>query len=326
MRVLIVGAAGFAGRYLARELLARGHEVWGGTRSGGSDEAPAPRSGGPARPDDLPPIRLLRCDVTRAREVEVALEEARPDAVALLAGVAWPPAANLDPPEAYLVHGVGTATLLTAAARLGRPVRVLVVTSSEVYGPADATALPLTEESPLRPATIYAASKAAADLAAAAFAISRACDVVRARPFNHTGPGQRRDFVCPDFAAQVAAIVRGRRPPVIEVGNLEVRRDFSDVRDVVRGYAAALEQGRGGEAYNLCSGRATSIREILETLCELGGIRPEIRRAEGRWRSGEVPALWGSWRKAERDLGWRPAIELRRTLEDVLARALQDDA
>ena len=324
MRVLIIGAAGFAGRYLARELLSRGHEVFGGTRSGGTDEAPGPRADGVPRPDDLPEIPLLRCDVTSGEQVEEGIDASRADVVALLAGLASPPAANLDPAEAFRVHAVGVATLLDRVSRASRPIRALIVTSSEVYGAISPEDLPITESVGLRPTTIYAASKAAADIAAAAFAASRGCDVVRMRPFNHTGPGQRRDFVCPDFAGQVAEIVRGRRDPVLEVGNLEVRRDFCDVRDVVRGYADAIERGRAGEVYNLCSGRATAIREILETLCSLAGVRPEVRPAPGRKRGGEMPAVWGSAARAKEDLGWEPGIELRRTLEDVLSRAIED--
>src|SRR5690606_28947690 len=140
-----------------------------------------------------------------------------------------------------------TVHVLQAAARSAHPPRVLLVTSSEAYGEVDPAHMPIDESTPLRPTTIYAASKASADLAARAFALQQGLDVVRVRAFNHTGPGQRPDFVCSDFAHQVAAIAAGRKPPVMEVGNLDVARDFSDVRDVVRGYVAALVRGRSGE-------------------------------------------------------------------------------
>jgi GDP-4-dehydro-6-deoxy-D-mannose reductase len=322
MRVLIVGAAGFAGRHLARELLARGHEVIGGTRSGGSDEAPPARPDGRVWPDALPAIPLVRCDVRSPQGVAAALAEADPQAVFLLAGVAHPPLANRHPEIAFAVHVMGAVHVMTAVESRGLPTRVLLVTSSEVYGRVGPADLPVREETPLRPEGIYAASKAGADLAAAAFASARGLDVVRLRPFNHTGPGQRPEFVCPDFAAQIAGIVQGRRPARMEVGNLDVRRDFTDVRDVVRGYALALERGRAGEAYNLCSGRAVAIREILDTLCEVGGARPEVVVAAGRRRGPEVPVLYGSADKAAAQLGWRPEIPLRETLRDVLQRAL----
>jgi len=324
MRVLIVGAAGFAGRYLARELLARGHDVVGGTRSGGSDEAPAARPGGGEWPDALPRIPLLACDVRSPEQIASALDATAPDAVLLLAGLASPPEANADPAAAFEVHVLGTVHVLAAMARSAPRARALIVTSSEVYGRVAARDLPIREDAPLRPEAMYAASKAGADLAAAAFGASRGLDVVRLRPFNHTGPGQRPTFVCPDFASQIAAIVAGRRPPQMEVGNLDVRRDFSDVRDVVRGYALALERGRPGEAYNLCSGAPTAIREILDVLCDLAGVRPEIRAAPGRTRGGEIQTLYGSFEKAAAELGWRPELPLRTTLGDVLDRALEE--
>jgi GDP-4-dehydro-6-deoxy-D-mannose reductase len=321
MRVLIAGAAGFAGRYLARELVARGHEVFAGTRSGGTDEAPVGREG-EGRPDLLPPVPLLPCDVTSRAQVEAAIAAARPDAVVLLAGLAMPAAANAEPERAFDVHALGAVHVLEAVARVTPSARAAIVTSSEVYGRFSPDELPLDEATPLRPESVYGASKAAADLAAAAIGAARGLDVVRLRPFNHTGPGQVRDFVCPDFAAQVAAIARGRRPARVEVGNVDVRRDVSDVRDVVRGYALALERGRAGEAYNLCSGREVAIRSILETLCELAGIQPEVATVPGRARAAEPPVVFGSFAKAAEELAWQPEIPLRRTLEDILALAL----
>ncbi|HEY8514987.1 MAG TPA: GDP-mannose 4,6-dehydratase [Candidatus Binatia bacterium] len=311
MRVLVFGVTGFAGRYLARELRELGHEVWGAARRPSSDAAAR-------HPIALDGVRLLRCDVGEAEEVRDVLAAAQPDAIVLLSGVSSPPEANRRPQDAYRVHVGGTLNVLSAVASTQPSRRVLLVTSSEVYGASGRDASPLTEDVPLQPTTVYAASKAAADLAAKAFAASHGCDVVCVRPFNHTGPGQREDFVCPDFAAQVAGIALGRRAPVIEVGNLDVRRDFTDVRDVVRGYVAALLRGRRGETYNLCSGHGTSIREILTTLCELAGVEPEVRPAAARQRPAEVPAYWGSARKAEVELGWRPEIPLRTTLADLL--------
>ena len=280
----------------------------------------------PSGADPPVSIPLVRCDVTSPPDVAAVIGEVSPEAIVLLAGLASPPAAHADPVGAYRVHALGSVALLTEVSRLRPGARVLVVTSSEVYGVVDAGALPLTETSVLRPASIYAASKAAADLAAGAFFASRGLDVVRVRPFNHTGPGQRRGFVCPDFALQVAAIHLGQQPPVIEVGNLEARRDFSDVRDIARGYRLALTEGRAGEVYNLCSGRAIAIRDVLDALCDLGGVRPEIRTDPGRRRPVDVPAYWGSAEKAARELGWQPEIPWRRTLGDLLSAAVADEA
>jgi len=305
MRVLILGITGFAGGHLAPALEAAGHEVIGaarGVQGNGRDAAGR---------------ELLCCDVTRSEDVAAAFAAARPEAVVVLAGMASSPAAQRDPAQAYQVHALGAVHVLTTAARSERPPRILLVTSSEAYGEVSPDELPLTEEAPLRPTSIYAASKASADLAGRAFAVSEGLDVIRARSFNHTGPGQRPDFVCADFARQVAGIAAGRRAPQMEVGNLDVRRDFSDVRDIVRGYVAALERGRSGEVYNLCSGRAILVRSVLEDLCAIAGVRPEVRVAAARRRRAEVPVYYGSARKAEVELGWRPEIPWAQTLADL---------
>lgn len=311
MRVLVLGATGFAGRYLVRELARRGHDVRGAARS------PVPDAGA-RHPIGLDGVPLLRCDVADAEQVRDVLAAVRPEGIVVLSGVASPPEANRRPDLAYAVHAVGTVNVLEAVAAGHRATRVLVVTSSEAYGSTGVTESPLREQAALRPTTIYAASKAAADLAAGAFAASRGVDVVRVRPFNHTGPGQRTEFVCPDFATQVSAIAAGTRPPLIEVGNLDVSRDFLDVRDVVRGYADALVSGKAGEVYNLCSGRGITIRSILDDLCALAGVAPEIRVAPERFRPAEVPAYWGSGEHAAQALGWRPEVPWSTTLRDLL--------
>lgn len=311
MRTLIFGVTGFAGRYLVGELARRGHEVWGASRSLDPGSA--------AHPLSIARLPLLRCDVADAAQVRDVLGAVRPDAIVLLSGLASPPEADRHPAQAFAVHVGGTVSVLQTMAEVCRAARVLLVTSSEAYGRAGIDASPLGEDAPLLPTSVYAASKAAADLAAEALARSRGLDVVRVRPFNHTGAGQRADFVCPDFARQVADIAAGRRAAVLEVGNLDVRRDFSDVRDIVRGYADALEHGRAGEVYNLCSGRAITIRSILDELCALAGVAPEIRSTPERFRPAEVPAYWGSGAKAEAAWGWRAETPWRKTLADLLA-------
>jgi GDP-4-dehydro-6-deoxy-D-mannose reductase len=286
--------------------------VWGAAR-GRSEGRP-----GRCTIDDRE-IPVVPCDVTDPGQVAAALDRSSPDAVVLLAGIAFTPQAERDPAMAYRVHAMGAVHLLEAVARRPGAMRVLLVTSGAIYGPVPEEQLPLREEAPLRPTTVYAASKAAADLAGGAFARSLGLDVVRVRPFNHTGPGQRTDFVCPDFAAQVASIARGEREPVIEVGNLDARRDFTDVRDVARGYALALHRGRSGEAYNLCRGSAIAVGDVLRELCAIAGIDPEVQTAPHRQRRSETSAHFGSAEKARTELGWEPAIPWRRTLEDLLA-------
>jgi GDP-4-dehydro-6-deoxy-D-mannose reductase len=307
MRVLVLGAAGFAGRHLCAELLARGHTV-----------LPAGRS--TPEPGFLPRgcESWKGCDVTDPVAVRVALEAAAPEAVVALAGISSPPVANRDPSTAFRVNALGVVHLLEAIERSGARVRAAIVSSGEIYGPGGPSGSPIAETEPPRPASLYAVSKAAADEAARAYA-ARGLDVVVLRPFNHAGPGQARGFVCTDFASQVASVARGLRRGPIEVGDLDAVRDFTDVRDVVRGYALALERARSGEVYNLCSGRPVPVREILDGLCSIAGIAPEVRVAHDRRRPGEDRGSFGSREKAARELGWEPGIPLRRTLEDVLA-------
>ncbi len=320
MRVLILGVTGFAGGYLATEMARRGAEVWGAARVRPNGEFSK------AVQVDGAPIPMVSCDVTDEASISKGLEASRPDAVVLLAGLAFAPLSFRNPAAAYRVHAVGAVNVMEQALRHDDAMRVLLVTSSEVYGAVDADQLPVTEETPLLPNSLYAASKAAADLAGRAFALSKGANVVRVRPFNHTGPGQKSDFVCPDFASQVAAIARGEQEAVMEVGNLSPRRDFTDVRDIVRGYGAALEKGRPGEVYNLCQGRAVGIGEILGDLCALAGVEPEIRTAEHRQRAAEVPVHWGSAEKARVELGWEPEIPWSQTLADLLAVAKSESS
>jgi GDP-4-dehydro-6-deoxy-D-mannose reductase len=306
MKVLVFGVTGFAGQHLARALRSAGHEVHGAARAVASI----------AGAGDIP---VSACDVRDADGVGALIDKVAPDAIINLAGLASSPAAHREPAQAFEIHTLGAVNIMEAVACRDAAPRVVIITSSELYGTIEEAELPLTEEAALRPTTIYAASKAAADLATRSFAMAKDVDVVCLRPFNHTGPGQRPDFVCPDFASQVAAIARGEREPLIEVGNIDVVRDFSDVRDIARGYVAALARGSAGRVYNLCSGRGVSIRSMLEELCEIGGIAPEIRTAEERWRPAEVPRYWGSAAAAERELGWVPQIPWRQTLEDLYA-------
>lgn len=318
MRTLVVGSGGFAGRWLVAELAARGHEVIG-TRSPG--EGAETRGRGGTGSCGAEAATQLPCDVRDVASVREAVAVAAPDSVVLLAGISFAPRANRDPAEAYAVHALGVIHVVTEAARQRPGVRVLVVTTGEVYAGLPPAEMPALESAPLLPVSLYAATKAAGDLACIALARGYDGVLVRARPFNHTGPGQRAEFVCPDFARQVAAIARGRRAPRMEVGNLDVQRDFSDVRDIVRGYADALERGRHGEVYNLCSGRPAAIREVLETLASLAGATPEVVVDPRRVRPDEVKVLYGSAEKARRELGWVPARSLRETLEDLLAWA-----
>ena len=194
--------------------------------------------------------------------------------------------------------------------------RVILVGSGVSYGNPAPEHLPVSETCPLRPNNPYAASKAAADLAGIQYALAGWADVVVVRPFNHAGPGQSPRYALADFARQVVEVESGRLSR-IEVGNLDVVRDFSDVRDVVAAYVAARDRGRRGEVYNVCSGVGHSIREMLSVLIELSGCAVEVAVAPERSRAVDVPQVIGSSEKLRRDTGWQPRIEWRQMLADV---------
>jgi GDP-4-dehydro-6-deoxy-D-mannose reductase len=177
--------------------------------------------------------------------------------------------------------------------------------------------LPVTEDEPLAPDSPYAASKAAADLMGLQYFRSWNLHVIRARPFNHTGPGQPPQFVCSDLARQVAEIDAALRPPLLQVGNTRAQRDFSDVRDVVRAYEFLLQHGEPGAAYNICSGHSVSIAQILRHLRTFTRRPFRVEVQQKRLRSGEAPRLYGSNRKLRRDTGWKPEYSLAHTLQDV---------
>lgn len=178
--------------------------------------------------------------------------------------------------------------------------------------------LPITEEQPLRPLSPYGVSKVGQDLLAYQYFMSYQMDVVRTRGFNHTGPRRAPVFVVSDFAKQIADIEKGRKEPVIHVGNLDAERDFTDVRDVVRAYYLALEKGKGGEAYNICSEKSWRIGDMLDRLLSFTDAKIKVRQDPARLRPSDVPRLRGDCSKFRRDTGWVPRIPFEQTLKDML--------
>jgi GDP-4-dehydro-6-deoxy-D-mannose reductase len=305
LRVLVTGVSGFAGPAVVRALAERGHSVHGLAR-----HAPAREVGAPL---DFHPG-----DVRDAAGVARVVDEVAPAAVVHLAAVAEPGAAEADPAAAYGVNLGGTLAVLAAARAAPRKLRLLIVSSSAVYGAVEAAALPITEETPLRPLTVYGASKAAAELAALQWERAYGVDVIVARPFNHTGPGQLPAYVCAALASQVAAIERGRQPPVLSVGNVDPVRDVADVRDVAAGYVALLERGRSGGVYNICTGEGVSIAEIIAQLRTLARVPMRSRLDPERQRSRDVERMVGSHARVTAETGWTPRISLPDTLATVL--------
>lgn len=305
MKILVTGAAGFAGRHLVRELLAAGHDV----RT--TDAAPAA---------DLPgyaPADLRDADALRA-----LVRAARPDAAIHLAAISFVPDAAKDPDLLRDVNVGGPVRLAEALLDEAPAARLAFVSSAQVYG----TALPgdpaeLDERAPLRPASPYARSKADAERALAELAAARGLRLVVLRPANHTGPGQAPKFVAPAFARQALAAARGSLRE-IRVGNLDSVRDFSDVRDVVRAYRLAVERGVDGGTYNVSSGAMLRIGDLLSRLLGLAGAPADVavRCDPALFRPADaVPRLSTARLRAE--TGWSPAVPLDRTLRDLLANA-----
>jgi len=314
VRYFVTGIGGFAGTHLAAQLLADGHEVTGLVRE---PRAYAGLQALAARHAGFDPTRLACADVVDADAVRRAIAAARPDGVFHLAGIAFVPRAASDPDRALSVNTLGTRNVMAAVQAEAPASRLVVVGSSDVYGAAADAGVPIDEHCALRPISSYGLSKAAADMAAFQQWWESGLAVIRARAFNHTGPGQSDDFVCSNFARQMVRIERGVAPPVLRVGNLKSERDFSDVRDIVRGYVVLMERGEPGEAYNLCSGEAISIAAIVDHLRAEVRVPFEVVEEGTRVRRREIVRVVGSPERA-RALGWHPSIPLRQSLHELL--------
>ena len=306
---LITGYDGFVGPHLAGHLLSEGRRVSGTIISGGR---PNPLHKGRLEKS----VALFPIDLRNYENVRDLVKEAQPDEIYHLAGISHVPTSWKNPVLTYAANVMGSVHLFEALREWGRKVRTLVVTSAEIYGSLKPAELPAVETLPLHPGNPYAASKAALDLIAFQWGRYPGMHIVRARPFSHTGPGQTPGFVCPSFARQVAEIALGA-PPVIKVGNLSARRDFTDVRDVVRAYRMLVEKGRHDEAYNICSGRTRSIKSILQTLKSFSPMKIEVVTDPEKLRPTDISETRGSFAKLRRDTGWKPQIPFSRTLRDL---------
>lgn len=306
---LITGASGFAGPYLARHLRQLGYDVVCGSH------LPEARVAGLNLPQDHTWVNL---DVTDREELRRIVAEARPDEVYHLAGLTRPTSGQTE--EFYRVNFGGALNLLETIREDAPETRVLLVGSAYAYGRVDH---PISEAQLLEPVNHYGVSKAAADLLGLSYALE-GIHVVRARPFNHTGPHQSPDFVLPSLVRQFAQIKAGEREPMVRLGNLNSVRDFSDVRDVVRGYELALRKGRNGEAYNLASGEGVSVRGIFDLVSAEAGIEAELTVEPTRTRATDIPYLVADVSKASEELEWRAQIPLEQTIREML-RAVQGE-
>ncbi|MGI8687535.1 MAG: GDP-mannose 4,6-dehydratase [Thermomicrobiales bacterium] len=301
-RVLMTGATGFVGTYLVAHLTEAypDWQVTGTTRHAASADS-----------------RFVPCDLRDATAVASLVEQVKPEMVVHLAGQSNVPASLQDPETTLTNNILGTLHLLDACRVHVPHARLLVVSSSEVYGPTPPEAQPLHEDRPLRPVNPYAVSKAAQEMLALQYAHSYNLDVVVARPFNHIGPGQTDRFVVSAFARQIAEVERGERR-VISVGNLDAARDFTDVRDVVRAYGLLLERGERGGVYNIGRGTAAPIGDLLDMLCRLAHSAISIARDPARLRPSDAPVMMADTTRLRLATGWQPEIPLEQSLDEIL--------
>jgi len=311
MRVLITGITGFAGSHLADYILANHPDVpvFGFVRW---------RS----RMDNIVHIQdkveLHEADIKDVISLKKALADIKPDRIFHLAAQSFVPASWRLPAETFAINAIGQINLFEALLSLKLNPKIHIAGSSEEYGHVNPDEVPMKETNPLRPLSPYAVSKVAQDLLAYQYFKSYGMKTVRTRGFNHTGPRRGDVFVTSNFAKQIAEIEKRKKEPVIHVGNLEAKRDFTDVRDIVRAYWLAAEKGEDGEVYNVGTGKAMAMKEMLDILLSLSKAKVKIKVDLERLRPSDVPILQSDCSKFVRLTGWKPQIPLEQTFKDLL--------
>lgn len=307
MRILITGVTGFAGGYLTTYL---------------AQQTSAELFGVDIHSRILPQLQdrvtLFVGDLQSEAFVLETLQQIQPDVIYHLAGQPFVPTAWSKPWETIQLNVLPQLNLIKGLIELGQNPRFLSVTSGKMYGLTPDHLIPLKEDTPFHPDNPYDLSKVTQDLMAQQYFLSHRLNIIRARPFNHIGPRQTSRFVTAAFAEQIARIEAGLIEPVMQVGNLAVARDFSDVQDIVRAYVLLAEKGRPGEAYNIGSGRAVAVQQILDILLGLSNVTIRVEQDPTRMRPVDQPVSYGDSSKINREVGWRPEIPLEESLRNIL--------
>ena len=308
MRALVIGADGFAGRWLVRHLLASGDAVTAVV--------------GPQFRSSLDgPQRVEQADVRDVELLRRIVRESQPESVFNLAGVSNREERE-DVDAAVGVSVIGSLNVLLACSGSSHSTRLVFVSTGYVY---EASQEPVTEESELGPDSIYASAKLAAERMMATLARALGVELIVARPFNHIGPGQADSFLVPTVARKIAAVVLSGAPPVVSVADTSMMRDYSDVRDVVAAYRLLAERGAEGQVYNVASGTAVSVADLARMMAAAVGLEVEVRSDGAHERDGEPMVVAGNASRI-RSLGWRPRYSLRDTLDEVMRLTLADRA
>jgi len=309
MKALITGISGFAGSYLAEFLINKGYEILGVFY----DKSTFSNLDG-----FIDRITLYQCDIRNYDNLKKIIEKVQPDEIYHLAAISFVLNSLKDPKLTFDTNLYGALNLYQAIIELKFNPKILFVGSADEYGVVNENDLPIKEECPLRPMNPYSISKASADFLSYAYFKNYNLNIIRVRPFNHIGPRQSPEFVCSSFAKQISEIEEGFKEHIIKVGNLEAKRDFTDVRDMVRAYWLAMQKGETGEVYNICSGRTVRIKELLSNLLGLSSRKIEIMKDPKRMRPSDNPILQGDFSKFRGRTGWEPEISLDETLRDTL--------
>jgi GDP-4-dehydro-6-deoxy-D-mannose reductase len=308
-KAFISGIAGFVGSHLAELLLSKGFEVYGFVR---------PRSKTDHIESIINQLRLEDADLMDTHSLYATMSRIKPDYVFHLAAQSFVPTSWVSPSVTLEVNVVGSANLFEAVRMAGIDPVIQIACSSEEYGLVHPDEVPIKETNPLRPLSPYAVSKVAMDYLGYQYHQSYNERIIRTRGFNHTGPRRGDTFAESNFAKQIALIEKGKQEPVIHVGNLEASRDYTDVRDMVRGYLLAVEKCDPGDVYNICTGNAVVIGDMLKLLLSMSKVKVEVRPDASRMRPSDVPVLLGDNSKFVAKTGWKAEVPFKKTMEDLL--------
>lgn len=308
MKCLITGINGFVGSYLSEYLLKKRLTVSGTVYPANATENIK---------DILNKINIFSCDLSNPQDIDNAVRETKPDLIFHLAGQSHIPTSWQKPAETFSVNVLGTIYLLESVKKYCPLTKTLIVCSCDEYGHTFIKEK-VKENSPLLPENPYAVSKMCADIMSGLIGEYHNLNVVRVRPFNHTGPKQTDGFVLPYFAKQIAMIESGKIPPILRVGNIEAKRDFLDVQDIVNGYWLAITKGKKGEIYNISTGKSYKIKNLLKTLLDFSNAKIKIELDNSKFRPHDSAIKWGSSSKFFKDTGWKPKITIQTTLKSLL--------